>query len=189
MTTRLGVIAEDHSDVEVIHEIALKVAPAAPPVIRRFVSHGCGKLRSKCSHWAHTLSQQRCDALIVIHDLDDSHLPTLLAQLRQALTPCPISRNMILIPIREIEAWLLSDHVAIRSAMKLKKPVPKIANPQSIFRPKERLEEIVYSLSGKTKRYVSTVHNKKVAAELDLKRLRRCDSFIPLEEFLRANIR
>jgi hypothetical protein len=123
-----------------------------------------------------------------LHDLDQSDLTTLQNQLQERLSGSPIRQRIILIPIREIEAWLLSDSNAIRTAMNLRKPVPHIPNPQAIVDPKRRLSEIIFTLSDKNKRYINATHNRQIAAELDLANVRRCSSFIPLEQFLLETI-
>ena len=185
---RLGIIAEDDSDVDVVKVLASKVLPRQTLVVRSFVGRGCGKLRSKSRYWASSLREQKCSILVLVHDLDTARLATLRAQLAEALDPSPIANSVIVIPVHEIEAWLLSDSVAIRRAFHLKKPVPKTANPESIPRPKERLEHVVYATSRKTKRYVNTLHNGRIAAELDLNLVRRCPSFLLLENFLRQHV-
>jgi uncharacterized protein DUF4276 len=189
MKNRLGIIAEDRSDVEVVAAIAVKVASGRPLVVRSFVGHGCGKLRCKSRQWATNLREQQCNMLVLVHDLDKAHLPSLQAQLAGALYPSPIAHHILVIPVHEIEAWLLSDGSAIKRALNIKSPMPKVANPETIFNPKERLERLVYSVSHRTKRYLSTVHNRRIATELDLNKVRRCRSFAPLEAFLRARIR
>jgi hypothetical protein len=88
----------------------------------------------------------------------------------------------------EIEAWLLSDSNAIIRAMNLSQNFAQIPNPQSIPDPKRKLGEIIYLRSGRTKRYINTKHNKKIAAEVDITNLRRCSSFLPLESFLLEQI-
>ena len=186
MKSRLGIIAEDRSDVEVVTAIACKVAGRSL-VIRSFVGHGCGKLRGKCRQWATDLYNQQCKMLIVIRDLDTANLLSLRGELSAALDPSPIADHLIVIAVREIEAWLLSDSSAIRKALALKKPVPTVHNPESIAKPKEKLEHMIYVTSGKTKRYLSTVHNQRIAAELDFRQVRRCRSFVPMESFLKAH--
>ena len=114
MRRSIGVIAEDISDVEVIRALLAKKAAGSPFTIDKFVGHGCGKIRGKCCQWATTLSRQGCNFLIVLHDLDNKPLSQLSSDLRTALLPSPISKHVIAIPVRSIEAWLLSDNAAIQ---------------------------------------------------------------------------
>jgi hypothetical protein len=74
----LGVIAEEYSDVEVVRELARIISPTRrPPKIKRFVGHGCGRIKSKCRQWAELLYEQGCQSLILIQDLDDCELVNL----------------------------------------------------------------------------------------------------------------
>lgn len=187
MTTKIGVIAEDNSDVDVINELVVKISNKEI-AIRKFVGHGCGKLRRECHQWAQNLKGQGCSLLILLHDLDNNDLSQLRAQLSQALHPSPIRSNVIIIPVKEIEAWLLSDEIAIRAAMNLRVAVKRISNPESVGNPKEYLGRLVEQKSNGTKHYLNTVHNKRIAALLSLEKLRRCRSFAPLESFVTENL-
>ena len=187
MKHKIGVIAEDDSDVQVANELIKKISPRKEFVIRRFVGHGCGKLRSKCFQWAIQLKNQGCSLLIVLHDLDDRVLTNLEAELKRLLRPSPIERHVIIIPIQEIEAWLLSDHVAIQNALRLRRKFPRISNPQAIADPKRMLGDLILSRSDKRKRYV-VEDNQKIASHIELANIRRCSSFVPLEQFIRTHL-
>ena len=189
MSNHIGVIAEDDSDVEVVDEFIKKLAPNKKYSIKSFVGHGHGKIQGKCFQWASVLKTKGCSTLIMLHDLDDKIFLELDAQLHAALKQCAIPKHTVIIPIREIEAWLLSDSLAIQRAMNLSNKVAPIANPQSVTDPKKKLGEVIYLRSGRTKRYVNSVHNRKIAAELDLTNVRRCASFLPLEKFILQNIK
>ena len=125
----------------------------------------------------------------MLQDLDQNDLRDLNTQLRQALANCSISKNVIVIPIRMIEAWLISHSLAIQTAMKLHESIPVTPNPEELIDPKRKLGEIIYLRSGRTKRYINSAHNIKIAAELDLANVRRCASFLPLEQFVLGNIK
>lgn len=187
MKHRIGVIAEDNSDVQVATELIKKISPRKKFVIRSFVGHGCGRLRGKCFQWAIQLKNRGCSLLMVLHDLDDRVLTDLETELRNIVRPCPIEQHVVIIPIREIEAWLLSDHVAIQKALRLKRKVPRTSNPQSIADPKKMLGELIYSRSEKKKRYV-VEDNQRIASHIEIANIRRCSSFLPLEQFIRGHL-
>jgi hypothetical protein len=91
---RIGLIAEDSSDVEVINELARKIAGVKRYTIRKFVGNGCGKIRGKCLQWAQALKDQSCSSVILLHDLDDKNLAELEGQLKVSFSPCPIKNRV-----------------------------------------------------------------------------------------------
>ena len=136
MSIRIGAIAEDRSDIDVLECLIRKVRPNRQFKVKPFLGHGCGKIRSKCHAWASALASKGCRLLIVLHDLDKANEGQLRNLLTKALKPCPIPRHVIVIPIREIEAWLLSDSRAIDVALKLQKRIRRISNPENDPDPK-----------------------------------------------------
>ncbi|MEX5280727.1 DUF4276 family protein [Nitrospira tepida] len=186
MSRSLGLIAEDHSDVKVIRALIPRITGGRHCKVKPFVGHGCGKIRGKCRQWAINLRSRGCTSLVVVHDLDNKSATDLENELREALNPSPISRHAIVVPVQMIESWLLSDAIAIQKVFNLPSPPNSIPNPEALFDPKSKLEELVYISSGKRKRYINTIHNELIAAEANLERLRKCASFLPLEEFIRT---
>jgi len=186
MTARVGIIAEDDSDVDVVRAIiGLHVKGIG---IDKAVGKGCGKIQGKCRAWATDLKARGCNRLILLHDLDDKVLAALKTALTQALGNSPIQSHVIVVPVREIEAWLLADHNAIKTGLKLKNNIKMVSNPESINRPKEHLRDLIFKASEKKLRYLNRTHNKKIAAACSLASLRRCQSFIPLDNFIANHI-
>lgn len=183
MSRKIGLIAEDKSDIETIKILIRKIGkkPFSAP---HFVGHGCGKIKSKSFEWARNLKQRGCDSLILVHDLDRNDADDLEAVLREELDPCPIANHLISIPVQELEAWLLADSAAIMAALNLKALPKRVANPEQIVDPKENLSQVVYLKSEKSKYYVNTIHNAKIASHCTLTELRRCSSFVPFERFV-----
>ena len=187
MTNKIGVIAEDDTDVDVVRELIGKIARGKTFSIKKFAANGCGKLIGKCYQWSVQLKSRGCETLIVLHDLDERQEGQLRQQLENTLNTSPIKKRVVIIPIKEIEAWLLSDHLAIEKAMNLKQKVEKVANPQSIADPKKYLGDLIYLKSGKVKRYL-TSDNPKIAQKVEINNMRRCSSFLPFENFIRTNL-
>lgn len=189
MSRGVGLIAEDDSDVSVVEVLIRKIARKHFKT-KQFVGRGCGKIVAKCRSWAIALGQRGCSLLIVLHDLDQRQEPALRTSLVDALNPCPIAHHAIVIPVRELEAWLLADHEAINRAMKLARPLNQIADPQGVARPKERLRDLIYSRSNHTTTYVNTIHNIRIAEQVSIARVRaRCSSFGPFEQFVSRYLR
>lgn len=186
MTYKVGIIAEDDTDVAVLRELISKIARGKSFSIKKFAANGCGKLVGKCYQWSVVLKSRGCEFLIVLHDLDERQETQLRQQLENVLNTSPIRKRLVVIPIKEVEAWLLSDHKAIEKAMNLKQKIDKVPNPQSIANPKKYLSDLILLKSGKVKHYL-TSDNSKIAQKIDVSNLRRCSSFLPFESFIRTN--
>ena len=181
-TLRIGIIAEEKNDVEVLYEITAKIIPENSFTFKQFVGHGCGKLRKKCAAWAENLVQKGCTRIVVVHDLDRHDEPELRQKLEAAIDGLDCERSLVLIPIEELEAWLLTDKHAIRDVFKMRR-LPKIPrNTERIKDPKEFLESIV-KRNSKTN-YLNTVHNRRIANALALDEVKRCKSFAQYPEFV-----
>lgn len=186
--TRIGVIAEDNSDVEVAKELIGKLKSKKLFCVRHFVGNGCGKLRNKCRAWAEQLRLQGCTVLIFIHDLDRNNLQNLRTKLTNSLNPCPILKHSIVIPVEEIEAWLMCDVAALKKVFSIKKSFKLPNNPESIASPKEKLESLVWVHSGKTRRYLHTVHNVAIAKNMPASCMRKCAAFRQFENFVLTSV-
>lgn len=186
MAKKIGVIAEDVSDVLVITEIIGKYIDRNKFSIRKFVGNGSGKLRNKCGVWAKQLLASGCDHILVFHDLDRNNSDELMADILSKVTRVKFPRSIIVIPKEEIEAWLLSDAKAIKDVFKLEKMPTRISDCETVASPKEYLRDIVWRM-GRT-RYLNSRHNTRLAASSSVTNLLRCRSYRPLDKYIRENI-
>ncbi len=187
---KVGIIAEDLSDVSVIKELTLSMI--SPKRIRfcHFVGHGCGKLRKKCRTWAELLANQDCPWLVVVHDLDHSDERELRAELAAQISLVRARAKVVLLPKREIEAWLLYDAGAIANAFGETIKPRLIGNPEALLDPKDYLDNLVSRQYGK--KYLSTIHNERIAHYIDVRFLANSRSFSPHPPFvmqIKSNLR
>lgn len=188
MAVTLGVIAEDNSDVEVIRKLVSRLSNKRIK-IKKFTGQGCGKIIGKCRRWTESLRDMGCTRMILMHDLDLKNLKNLRAAIEEALKPSPILKSIVVIPVKEIEAWLLADHDAITKLFSLKTPISKIANPESESRAKEKLASLVYRHSARKTTYLNSVHNERLAEFISLETVGlRCPSFVPLRDFIKNDL-
>lgn len=179
----MGIIAEDESDVAVVRELTLALVRPHKLGFKRFVGNGCGKLRRKARAWADNLAQQGCLWIAVIHDLDANHEGMLRAELEDAIANCGRT-TIVLIPRREIEAWLLYDPAAIARAFR-ESAQPKLpGNPESLADPKKHLRDLIRRKYRKE--YLHTVHNAAIAKHVKLNLLEASLSFRPHVAFTRS---
>lgn len=182
MTNVVGIIAEDVSDVEVIRILLEKLA-SKKFYVSQMVGHGCGKIRSHCAQWAALLKGKGCNRLILVHDSDNNSPEDIEKALERALGVSPISPHILVVPTREIEAWLLADEDAINVVLSLEPALKAIGNTESIADPKAHLRQLVRSRAKRLKEYFPTTHNVKVAQKVTVGKLKKCKSFAPLAEF------
>ena len=178
----IGVIAEDRSDIEVLYALTCKLVEPSAFSFKPFIGQGCGKIRRKCAAWAKNLLERGCSHLIVIHDLDTKVEKTLRRDITQCIRGLRFRGYIVLIPVREIESWLLADPEAIRKTFNLEK-IPNIPkHPETILRPKEYLRDIVWKYGRK--QYVNTIHNRRIADYVLIDRLPACASFSAYPPFV-----
>jgi hypothetical protein len=184
----IGIIAEDDSDYEAAKAVIKRIANKTNIPFKKAIGDGCGKLRRKASSYAIDLSNRGCDMLILIHDLDRNNLNNLRMELEEKLIHSPIVNKLICIPIEEIEGWYLSDPEGLKKVFKLQRKPKVMGNPETIQSPKEKLEELIYSCSGKNVIYLNTKHNKLLAENLSIELMNeKCQSFHKLHTFIKSN--
>lgn len=183
---KIGIIAEEKNDVEVLYELTCKLIDENAFSFKQFIGHGCGKIQGKCTKWAENLLRRGCSCLVVIHDLDVNGKKKLHKKLTELVTHIPYTAHLILIPVREIEAWLLTDANALQEVFGLTKAPKLPGQPESIVDPKKELSEIVWK-SGK-KRYLNTIHNQKIAAAMSIEKAKMCKSFCPYPTFISEHL-
>jgi hypothetical protein len=184
---RVGIIAEDNSDVEAAKILIRRISGISNIGVRKFVGHGCGRINKKSNAWANILSKKKCQCLILIHDLDRKNLNTLYSDINRSLAPSPIKPYLICIPVEEMEAWWLSDPSAIKKAMNLR-AFPKVqGHPDTIESPKEHISKLVRRVTKK-KSFINTVHNEKIAQHLNISKALNCSSFSQFHQFVTQHL-
>ena len=108
------------------------------PLLRK---GGSGYLRSKMDSWCQIANRK---PVLVITDLDNIDCPPAL--LRVWIGARKVPENLILrVAVREIEAWLMADHVAFRLLVGSKGKLPP--NPDILPDPKQHLLRLVSKLA------------------------------------------
>lgn len=182
MSTHIGVIAEEQSDVDVLYELTCKLVPEHEFHFDKFLGHGCGKLRRKCHPWAINLLRRGCSHLVVLHDLDCYSEAELRRELEAGVRDVGFDAYVVVLPAREIEAWLLADSLALKTTFSMRRVPTTPKHPETLTDPKTFLTELVWRSCSK--RYVNTLHNRRIAALTRLTRLSVCSSFAPYPRFI-----
>jgi len=180
---KMGIIAEEKNDVEVLKALTLRLLRPKHIGFKSFVGHGSGKLRSKCRAWVENLVNGGCSWIAVVHDLDINNERILRAELTSAIDTVRTKGNVVLIPKKEIESWLLYDANAIAKAFKDRRLPRLLGNPETLRDPKKYLRDIIWSKYRKP--YLHTVHNEMIAKHIRITCLARSSSFTPHRPFVR----
>jgi hypothetical protein len=170
--TKIGLLGEDTSDTDCIAALVTRLSKDRVALRGRGVGGGGNMFNvKKMTRFTKSLSDEGCSYLVVVHDLDRNRITSelnnetqLRARLEKALEHNPITGKTIIVPIEEIEAWLLSD----------KYPHPeKISNPKKILRNLDR--------------NYRTSDNARIAGKINIDEItQKCPSFKPLQEFLKG---
>jgi len=183
----MGIIAEDHSDIETLKVLIRRINDLKFK-FKENATQGCAKLRKKCSSIAKNWFDQGVTHLIICHDLDSDNkkeLACLKEDLCKKVSEIPNCKNVvcIVIPIQELEAWFLADISVLQKKFKgigLK----EIHHPETIVGPKEYIKKTSRAKNSKP-RYSNKTHNKELAEDLDLKKVKtKCPAFLPFYDFV-----
>lgn len=186
MPNKIGIIAEDSSDVSVIYVILGKYLSSNDFSVKKFVGNGCGKLRNKCGAWANMLVKSGCEHILIFHDRDRNEEKAIREVLESKVCKEEFPNSIIVIPVEELEAWLLADSNAIKVAFNLKNAPNQISDCEAVESPKEFLRDMVWKI-GK-KRYLNTTHNKKIAEQSNISSFLRCKSYKSFDKYVREYI-
>lgn len=185
MSKVIGVICEDKSDLEVLDEIFQKYMKYSEYKLKKFIGYGCGKIESKCDSWVQDLIGQGCNYIIVVRDLDDENELELNQRLTKKIDSKASEPWVLVVPVREMEAWLLTGATVLKNVFKLSK-IPKIhSNPETYPDPKKVIADIVRKYRiNKNVSYSNATHNPLIAQKLSLAQIRKCKSYKVLDKFI-----
>jgi Domain of unknown function (DUF4276) len=180
-----AVLAEDKSDADSLVEIIKKLLDDPSATVRQKGFSGCGELCRKASSYILHFAEQGATRFIICHDSDGNPPDEIRAKVRKALSgkAGKLKHCLIVVPVQEIEAWLIADEEAIKKvipSMKLKSQ----GKPEGIASPKEWL--INQSRKGRSRPlYDPPTYNVKIAKELNTEKVsKKCPSFSELADFV-----
>jgi hypothetical protein len=181
-----GIIGEDDSDAATLKVLVHRLADNWSLTVRAKGYDGGAQMLRKGAGQLRLFAGLGFMRFVVSYD-SDGHDPEARRKevMEKVVIPAGLQNNCcVLIPIQEIEAWILADIQAVNKVFSSWKPDPIPNSPESIESPKEFLER----LSRNTKKkpiYHHATHNQIVAKHLCLDTIRRrCPSFMPLVRFV-----
>jgi len=186
---RYAVLGEDLSDGETLRVLIRRLARNERLTVKVKGYDGCGQLLRKGARDLDEFWNQGYDRFVVAYDADRDGPAARLAEAHaRVVAPSRAvdSACCIVVPVEELEAWLLADVSAVSKRWPGWRPEP-IANPERVRDPKEHLEKLSRD-SQRRPRYSHAVDNPMLAGLIDLEIVeKKCPSFRVLAEFVRAN--
>ncbi len=181
-----AVLAEDRSDVESLVVLIRRISGTENATIQRKGFSGCGELCRKAGSHIRDFAEKGATHFIVCHDSDGNPPADVRKKVRESIEArFDMPKDCcIVVPVEELEAWIIADEEAIRKAIPTL-VIGQVARPEAVPSPKEWLVD--ESRRGRSRPlYVPTIHNAKVAEHLDLKKVeQKCPSFGELVQFVR----
>jgi len=180
-----GILGEHDSDVATLKVLVRRLAHNESLRIKGIGCGGGGEMLRKGAQHLRVLQDWKCMRFIVCHDADGPY-PNPKRELvtREVVKPSGIDQACcVVIPVQELEAWILADIECATKIFTSWKPSP-IQNPERIARPKEHLERLSRD-SKQRPRYSHATHNERMAKYLDLEKVRqKCPAFEVLVAFV-----
>lgn len=181
--TKLGIIAEDKSDIDTLLNFIQRITDAKFKK-KRYATQGSGRLQNKCQKIINRWLSEKVTHVIVCRDLDRNDYDKLYSDLRKKTSSFPNYKNVvcIVIPIEEMEAWFLSD-ISSLNAKFIGINLKEIPHPETIKSPKEYIEKKSHIRCRP--RYIHKIHNPELAKLVDVSKVRnKCPEFEKFYKFV-----
>jgi hypothetical protein len=183
-----GILGEHASDVDTLDILIRRLQEKHRQSVTQNLKKGytgSGTLKNEGWKALREFNRRGCARFLVAQDADQKDVGEIRAEIiRKIIKPAGITGCVcIIIPVQEIEAWLLADILAVSKIFTGWKP-KEVASPESIAKPKEYLEKLSRQVNEKP-RYIHAKHNAQLARYVDLDLVtKRCQSFKPLENLV-----
>jgi hypothetical protein len=183
----IAVLAEDNSDAETLVVIVRRLLnnERAPVLKKGF--NGCGELCRKATAHINMFRNRGAKRFVICHDSDRTPPEEVHRKIHDTIVrPTGIAANsLVVIPVEEIEAWIIADEAAVRSVIPSFELTP-VAHPETKSSPKEWLEDQSRVRTARPL-YSHATHNPRVAEHLNFERVaQKCPSFRPLVAFIQT---
>jgi len=180
-----GILGEDKSDADTLAVIVKRLAGNPHLSVRGIGYGGSGDLLKKGARDLRALASQNFSHFIICYDADgDDPQERKLKVVQRVIYTSGLEGNLcVVIPIQELEAWILANLSCANQVFRGWTPSDH-PNPESILKPKQFLVRLS-RMSNKKPRYSHATHNPRIAEYLDLEKVyQNCSSFRPLKEFV-----
>ena len=182
-----AVLAEDPSDADALVALVKSITGRTNLKVHKKGFGGCGQLCRKAPSYIKLFADQGATRFVICHDSDGLDPRDIRAKVEAVIKTkgCSSYKHAVVVPVEEIEAWMIADEDAITAVIPSLK-IKAVKKPESIQSPKEWL--VRESNKGRsTPLYVPAIHNAQVAAHINLAKLeKKCPSFVLLKHFVNS---
>jgi hypothetical protein len=180
-----GILGEDESDVQTLKVLVKRLANNPSLTVKTKGYGGCGEMLRKGARQLRLFKGLKLERFVVCHDADGPDPePKRQLVIQKIVKPSGLKNGCcIVVPVQELEAWILADIECAANIFPSWKPSP-IDNPEGIPKPKEYVEKLSRD-SRQRPRYSHAVHNERMALHLNLKKVAaKCPAFRELMAFV-----
>lgn len=185
-----AVLAEDRSDADALVVLVKRISGKLNSHVGKKGFSGCGELCRKAGSHIADFASQGVTHFIICHDSDGND-PAAIRQKVLAGIEAKFAlkgyHHKIVVPIQELEAWIIADDIAISKVIPTLS-IGEVKQPETINSPKEWL--ISASRAGRSRPlYSPTTFNHQVVRHLDIAKVeKKCSSFRELATFIRGAV-
>ena len=184
---KLAVLVEGKSDAEAL-VVRLKLIRGDQNLsVLSQEFGGQGHLCNKAGASINRFAQLGVTHFIICHDSDGKDPAEIRRKVQSSVgAKIDLKRvtHKIIVPVEELEAWIIADEVAINKAIP-KLLIDEVKHPETIKNPKEWL--IKKSQASRSRPlYAPAINNSQIAKHIDIAKVeRKCPSFRELTTFVR----
>lgn len=185
--TVFAVLAEDRSDAETLDVLVKRIGGERISRVHSRGFGGCGELCRKAGAHIELFSKQGATHIIICYDSDGNDPSMIRDKVRSSVSAkIDLKRvtHEIIVPVEELEAWIIADESAIKKAIPTLS-IQETRHPETIKNPKEWL---INQSRGSRSRplYAPATFNRQVAKHIDIAKVeQKCPSFRELTTFVR----
>ena len=180
-----AILGEDITDANTLRVLVRRLAGNESLKVTPMGFRGSSKMLRRGAMELRNFQRLRHTRFIVCHDADGPDpVPKRELVRERIVKPSGVAEQCcIVIPVQELEAWILADIECAAKVFRSWVPKP-IDNPEGIRKPKEYLERLSKGSKGRPL-YSHATHNEQMAKYLDLDVVKRkCPSFRTLADFV-----
>ena len=187
-----SILAEDKSDVACLEVLIKRLKNNNSEKIKGKGFNGCGNMLNQGKRALKTHEQLGCNQFIICYDRDKDTVQQRYQEvISKIIKPSGIKIKKdnicILIPVEEIEAWILADIQAVSEVLPSWKPTQNFPSPESVINPKEKLKQLS-QIKKSRPLYDHETHNQDILKYVNLDTVKnKCASFRTLAKFIEEN--